>query len=315
VTGFVIRRFGQTVIVTILVTMFTFGLLHLLPGGPVKALLGLKSTQAQVAYFNKLYGYDKPLYVQYGKWIWQLAHGNLGFSYKMNQTVASLIGQYLPKTVVLILCALIISLLVGVPVGVYQATHRNSVGDYALTGVGFIGYSTPSFFIGIVMVQWFAVKWHILPAFAPQTGSWLTVLSQPAALIMPVFTLGFLSYASWSRFMRSDVLENLVQDYVRTARAKGASERRVLWGHIFRNSLITIVTLLGLSLPAVVGGAVLVEDVFNYPGMGYLFIQAANSLDFDLLLGITVIGTLLTVFGNLLADIGYAVLDPRVRYS
>lgn len=313
-TGFIIRRLGQTVIVTILVTMATFGLLHLLPGGPVHALLGVKATPQQVAHFNQLYGYDKPLYVQYGKWIWQLLHGNLGFSYKMNQTVGSLVLQYMPKTVVLITMSLIISLVFGIPVGIYQAVRRNSAGDYTLTAIGFIGYSTPSFFIGIVLVQWFAVKWHILPAFAP-TGSVAQILAQPAALVMPVFTLGFLSYAAWSRFMRSDVLDNLVQDYVRTARAKGASERRVLWGHIFRNSLITIVTLLGLSLPAVVGGAVIVEDVFNYPGMGWLFIQAANGYDFDLLLGITVIGTILTIAGNLFADIGYAVLDPRVRFS
>jgi peptide/nickel transport system permease protein len=315
VTGFIIRRLGQTVIVTLLVTMFTFGLLHLLPGGPVHALLGVKASPAQVAHFNALYGYNKPVYVQYAKWIWQLAHGNLGFSYKMNQSVASLVGQYLPKTVALLFLATILSLLLGIPVGVYQAMRRNSVGDYALTGISFIGYATPYFFVGIIMIQWLSVKWHILPAFAPQSGSVWGVLSQPAALIMPVFTLSFLSFASWSRFMRSDVLDNMVQDYVRTARAKGASERRVLWGHIFRNSLITIVTLLGLSLPALVGGAVVVEDVFNYPGMGWLFIQAANSYDFNLLLGITVIGTILTIVGNLLADIGYAVLDPRVRYS
>jgi peptide/nickel transport system permease protein len=314
VTGFIIRRVGQTVIVLILVSMATFGLLHLLPGGPVRALLGIKASKVEIAHFNALYGYNKPLYVQYVKWIWSLLHGNLGFSYKMNQTVASLIGQYLPKTVVLIVLALIVSLIFGIPAGIYQARHRNSPGDYVLTAISFIGYATPFFFIGIILIQWFAVKWHILPAFAP-TGSVLQILGDPAGLIMPVFTLGFLSFASWSRFMRSDVLDNLIQDYVRTARAKGASERRVMYGHVFRNSLITIVTLLGLSLPGVVGGAVVVEDVFNYPGMGWLFIQAANAYDFDLLLGITVIGCLLTVLGNLLADIGYAVLDPRVRYS
>jgi peptide/nickel transport system permease protein len=314
VTGFIIRRLGQTVIVTILVSIVTFGLLHLLPGGPVHALLGIKATPAQIAHFNKLYGYDQPVYVQYGKWMWQLLHGNLGFSYKFSQSVSSLIGQYAPKTIVLISISIVVSLAFGIPLGIYQAVRRYTVGDYVLTGISFIGYSTPAFFVGIVMIQFLAVKWHILPAFAPQ-GSVLQILSQPAALIMPVFTLSFLGYASWSRFMRSSVLDNIVQDYVRTARAKGASERRVLFGHIFRNSLITIVTLLGLSLPALVGGAVIVEDVFNYPGMGWLFIQAALNIDFDLMLGIVVIATLLTIIGNLLADIGYAVLDPRVRYS
>jgi peptide/nickel transport system permease protein len=315
VTGFVIRRLGQTIIVTILVTMATFGLLHLLPGGPVHALLGIKATPQQIAHFNAVYGYDKPVYVQYAKWIWALLHGNLGYSYKMNQSVGSILASYAPKTIVLIGIAIVVSLIFGVPLGIYQAVHRNTVSDYTLTTISFIGYATPYFFIGILLIQWFAVKWHLLPAEAPQSSTVWGILSDPAALIMPVFTLAFLGYASWSRFMRSSVLDNIVQDYVRTARAKGASERRVLWGHIFRNSLITIVTLLGLSLPGLVGGAVIVEDVFNYPGMGWLFIQAANTLDFDLMLGIVLIGTVLTILGNLFADIGYAVLDPRVRYS
>jgi peptide/nickel transport system permease protein len=141
------------------------------------------------------------------------------------------------------------------------------------------------------------------------------VLSQPRALVLPVTAYAFLLYALWSRFMRSSVMDNLVQDYVRTARAKGASERRVLWGHIFRNSLISIVTLLGLSLPSLVAGAVFVEVVFNYPGMGLAFVTAASNVDYQVLLGITVVTAVATVFGNLLADVGYAVLDPRVRYS
>jgi len=315
VIGFLVRRCLQAVIVTIIVTIVTFILLHLLPGGPIRALLGPRATPQQVAHYNVLYGYNRPLVVQYWKWIVQLAQGNLGYSVKLNETVAYGINQALPKTIVLIGLGTVVSLIFGIPLGIYQAVKRYTVGDYVLTGISFIGYATPTFFIGVLLIDWFAVSLRIFPTEAPQGNTLGQVLSQPLGLVLPVLTYAFLGYAGWSRYMRSSVMDNLVQDYVRTARAKGASERRVLWGHIFRNSLITIVTLLGLSLPALVGGAVIIEVVFNYPGMGLLFYNAAQNYDFQMLLGVTLIGTIATILGNLLADIGYAALDPRVRYN
>ena len=312
--GYLVRRVGQSIIVLFFVTVFTLFLVHLFPGGPIRALLGPKATPTQVAFYNNLYGFNKPFYVQYIKWVGQLLSGNLGYSPKLNLTVAAEIGQDLPKTVVLVVLGLGVSLLVGVPLGIYQAVRRNSVGDYILTGISFLGYSTPTFFVGLILVDWFAVDTHIFPAFAPQSSSVLTILSQPRALILPVVSYGFVLYALWSRFMRSSTMDSMVQDYVRTARAKGASERRVIWGHVFRNSLVSIVTLLGLSLPVLVSGAIFVEVVFNYPGMGLAFYQAALNVDYETLLGFTVLATLATIIGNLLADIGYAVLDPRVRY-
>ena len=312
--GYLVRRVGQSIIVLFFVTVFTLFLVHLFPGGPIRALLGPKATPTQVAFYNNLYGFNKPFYVQYIKWVGQLLSGNLGYSPKLNLTVAAEIGQDLPKTIVLVVLGLGVSLLVGVPLGIYQAVRRNSVGDYILTGISFLGYSTPTFFVGLILVDWFAVDTHIFPAFAPQSSSVLTILSQPRALILPVVSYGFVLYALWSRFMRSSTMDSMVQDYVRTARAKGASERRVIWGHVFRNSLVSIVTLLGLSLPVLVSGAIFVEVVFNYPGMGLAFYQAALNVDYETLLGFTVLATLATIIGNLLADIGYAVLDPRVRY-
>ena len=312
--GFLIRRIGQAIIVLFLVTVFTLALVHLFPGGPVRALLGERATPFEINYFNHLYGFDQPFYVQYIKWVDQLLHGNLGFSYHLNQSVASLIGQALPKTIVLVLLGTIVSLIFGIPLGVYQAVHRNTVGDYVLTGVSFLGYATPTFFLGIVLVSWFSVDVHLFPPFAPQSSSVISILGQPRALVLPVVTYAFLLYALWSRYMRSSVLDNLVQDYVRTARAKGASERRVIWGHVFRNSLVSIVTLLGLSLPTLVAGAIFIEVVFNYPGMGLAFYQAALNVDYEVLLGFTVLATVATILGNLLADVGYALLDPRVRY-
>jgi peptide/nickel transport system permease protein len=159
------------------------------------------------------------------------------------------------------------------------------------------------------------VDLHIFPPFAPSAASIAGQFADPAALVLPVATYAFVAFALWSRFMRSSVMDNIVQDYVRTARAKGASERRVLWGHIFRNSLISIVTLLGLQLPVIIAGSIFIEYVFNYPGMGLLFFNSALKTDIQMMLAITVLTTLVTIVGNLLADIAYAVLDPRVRYS
>jgi peptide/nickel transport system permease protein len=314
VTGFLIRRVLQMFLVLFLVTLFTLLLVRLLPGGPIRGLIGPRATPAQIAYYNRLYGFDRPIYVQYGKWVWQLLQGNFGYSVKLNQSVVSLIANKLPKTIILVALGLMVSLLLGIPLGIYQAVRRYTVGDYVLTGISFLGYATPTFFFSLLLVEWFAIDIHLFPPFGPQGNTVLQVLSQPNALVLPVIAEAFLGYALWSRFMRSSVMDNLVQDYVRTARAKGASERRVLWGHIFRNSLISIVTLLGLSLPSLVAGTVFVEVVFNYPGMGLAFVQAAGNFDFQVLLGITVVTAVATILGNLLADIGYAVLDPRVRY-
>jgi peptide/nickel transport system permease protein len=268
-----------------------------------------------VAYYNHLYGFDRPFVVQYGKWVWQLLQGNLGYSVKLNQSVVSLVAQDLPKTVVLVAIGTVLSLIVAIPLGVYQAVRRYTIGDYALTGLSFLGYAAPTFFVALLLIEWLSVDIHLFPAQGPQGTSVGQILSQPKALALPVIAFAFVGYALWSRYMRSSVMDNLVQDYVRTARAKGASERRVLWVHVFRNSLITIVTLLGLSIPSLVAGAIFIEYVFNYPGMGLAFYQAAINVDYQTLLGFTVIATLATVAGNLIADVGYAVLDPRVRYS
>ena len=312
--GFLIRRIGQALIVLVIVTVVTLGIVHLFPGGPVRALLGPKATAEQIAYYTHLYGFDQPFYVQYVKWIGQLLQGNFGFSDKLNQSVTGLIGQDLPKTIVLVLLGTIVSLLFGIPLGVYQAVRRYTIGDYALTAISFLGYATPTFFFGLVLVDLLAVRTHVFPPFAPNSSSVLAILGDPRALVLPVVSYAFLLYALWSRYMRSSVMDNLVQDYVRTARAKGASERRVIWGHVFRNSLVSIVTLLGLSLPTLVAGAIFIEVVFNYPGMGLAFYTAALNVDYQVLLGFTVLATVATVLGNLLADIGYAILDPRVRY-
>jgi peptide/nickel transport system permease protein len=312
--GFLIRRVLQAIVVAFFVTVITLLLIHLFPGGPVRALLGPRATPQQIASINVQYGFNRPLYVQYGKWIWQLLHGNLGYSVKLNQTVTSELSTHLPNTLVLVVLGTAVSLLAGIPLGIYQAVRRYTFGDYVLTGVSFLGYAAPTFFVALMLVEWFAVDIKLFPS-GVSGDTFGSLLADPRQLVLPVLAYAFLLYALWSRYMRSSVMDNLVQDYVRTARAKGASERRVLWGHVFRNSLISIVTLLGLSLPTLIAGSIFIEYVFNWPGMGLAFYQAAENVDYASLLGLTLVATAATILGNLLADVGYAVLDPRVRYT
>ncbi|HEY4008176.1 MAG TPA: ABC transporter permease [Pseudonocardia sp.] len=314
-TAFLLRRLLQAVVVVLLVTVIVFILLHLLPGGPARAQLGPRATPIAIADFNHRMGYDRPLPVQYGSWLGQLVTGNLGFSVKFNQSVTSLIAERLPKTLLLTVLSTVLALVVAIPLGMVQAVRRNQASDYAITFWAFVFYATPPFFLGVVLIVVFSVYLPILPAEAPQSSSLGVILSQPAGLILPVLTLALLTIAQFSRYMRSSAIENLAEDYVRTARAKGAGERTVLVRHVLPNSLIPIATLLGLSLPTIFSGALITEAVFNFPGMGQLFWTAAHTQDYPIMLGITVLVGVATVLGSLLADLAYAALDPRVRYA
>jgi peptide/nickel transport system permease protein len=314
-TGFITRRLLQSIVVVLLVTVIVFILLHLLPGGPARAQLGPRATPVAIANFNHQMGYDRPVPIQYWDWLTQLVTGNLGFSVKFNQSVVSLIGERLPKTLVLTILSTVFALVVAIPLGMVQAVRRNHAADYTITFWAFVFYSTPSFFLGVVLIVVFSVYLPILPAEAPQSSSLGVILSQPAGLVLPVLTLALLTIAQFSRYMRSSVIDTLTEDYVRTARAKGAGERIVLIRHVLRNSLIPIATLLGLSLPAIFSGALITEAVFNFPGMGQLFWTAAQTQDYPVMLGVTVLVGVATVVGSLLADLAYAVLDPRVRFA
>jgi peptide/nickel transport system permease protein len=315
VTGFLLRRVGQAVVVLLLVSLIVFILLHLLPGGAARAILGPRASPTQIAHFNHENGLDKPVLQQFLIWLKHLAQGDLGYSYRLNQSVSSLIWEKLPKTILLNFLALVFAVVIAVPIGVWQAVRRNSVFDYTATFLGFVFYSTPIFFLSLMLVLWFSLNLGWFPAQAPQADTVLGILSQPAGLVLPVASLVLLDVALFTRYMRSAMLDNLVQDYVRTAYAKGAGRTRVVYGHVLRNSLIPMVTILGLSLPVLLAGSLVTEQVFNYPGMGLLFYQEAVTNDYPVLLGVTLVVGVATVLGNLLADIGYAVLDPRVRYS
>jgi peptide/nickel transport system permease protein len=304
----------QSVVVLLLVTMIMFIMFHLLPGNPARAELGVKAQPAAVAAFDKLNGFNKPVWYQFWIYLDHLAHGNLGFSYIQNASVAQLFAQRFPKSILLVGLATAVAILIAIPLGIFQAVRRNKPDDYVLTGTSFVLYSFPTFWLGIVLIELFAITFHLLPPTAPEGTSVGSILANWTGLILPVSTLALVSIAAYSRYMRSAMIDSLAQDYIRTAKAKGLSKKAVLFRHAMRNSLIPMVTLIGLSIPGVLSGAVITESVFNYPGVGLLFIQSADSEDFSVLLGLTLVAAVGVIVGNLVADIGYAVLDPRIRY-
>ncbi|MGH7666702.1 MAG: ABC transporter permease [Candidatus Dormibacteria bacterium] len=311
-TAYLVRRLAHALIVLVGVSLIVFLLLHLLPGGPARASLGLRANAASIAAFNKQYGLNQPLPIQYVVWLGQLLHGNLGFSYKLNQSVDSLLAENIPRTLVLAGSATVVAVAVAVPLGIYQAARRNSPEDYVLTGLSFIFYSMPSFFLGLVLI---IVLSDVLPLF-PSTGPTATapLADQLSNLVLPVLTLTLITVALFSRYMRSSVLDNLAEDYVRTAAAKGSGRARILFRHVLPNALLPIITLVGLSLPGILGGALIVESLFNYPGMGLLFWNAAQTEDFPVMLGTSLVIGVGVVTGSLLADVLYGIADPRVRY-
>jgi peptide/nickel transport system permease protein len=317
VTGYLIRRVVQSIIVVLGVVLLTFLLSHLYAkDAAAHAALGPKASPAQIQQFNHQNHYDRSIYYQFGIYTWNIfRHADLGFSYRYNESVRQLIDERIPKTLVLVGISTVFALIVAIPLGILQVVRRNKPVDYLLTGVSFVGYAMPAFLLGELLILWFALDLHWFSFEAPQAQSVWGILSDPRALVLPVFTLAVLTIAGFSRYMRSSMMEALTEDYIRTARAKGASPRRVLYRHALRNALIPIITLLGLTLPAIVGGAIITETVFNYPGMGLLTTNAATQNDVPLLIGTTFVAAIATVLGNLIADVLYVVVDPRVRYA
>jgi peptide/nickel transport system permease protein len=315
VTGFLVRRLLQAVAVIIGVIAFMFILIHLIPGGEARAVLGPKAQPVAIATFNRENGLDLPLWDQFVHYLWNLATFNLGRSYVFNQTVNSLIATALPKTLILVGLSTLFAVVVAIPLGIYQVVRRNKPEDYIITGFTFVLYAMPAFLLGTLLILWFAIDIPIFPTQAPQSPSVWGILSDPRALVLPVITLSAITIASFSRYMRSSMMETMTEDFIRTARAKGASSRRVLYIHGLRNAIIPIITLLGLSIGLIVSGAVITESVFNFPGMGLLAVNSAFREDIPTLLGVTFVVTVATILGNLLADILYAVVDPRIRYA
>ncbi|MDR6866035.1 peptide/nickel transport system permease protein [Microbacterium resistens] len=311
---YLLRRIGQGVIVILLVTLIVFALLHLaLPEGPAVGVLGMQATQEQIDAFNRENGFDLPVWQQYLNFVAQLLRGDLGDSFKLNRPVADAIGQRLPKTLMLALISMLVALVIAIPMGIFQAVRRGKAADYIITTWNFIVYSTPSFFLGLILVVVFAQWLRLVPAQAPQGDTVLDVLAKPAGLVLPVVTAALGIIATFSRYMRSATIDNLSEDYVRTARAKGTPVPVVITRHVVRNSLTPVIAMLGYYLPVMFGGMIVVESLFNYPGMGLLFWTSAQTSDYPVLLGCIMVIAVATVIGSLLADIIQALLDPRTR--
>ncbi|QRV02228.1 ABC transporter permease [Arcanobacterium phocisimile] len=312
---YISRRLVQSLVVVVLVTIITFTILHMLPGGAARSALGLQATQEQLDAYSRQMGYDRPLYEQYFTYINQLIHGELGTSFALNMDVADAIAQRLPKTMLLSFLGLVLAVVIAIPLGMLQAWKRNRWPDYLITAIALLMYSTPLFFMGLLLIVLFSQVWGVLPPEAPQGFTVSEMLSQWQGLILPAVTLAIVSLAAYTRYVRSSMVDNLEENYIRTARAKGLSESRVVIKHAMRNSLFPVITLLGMSLPGLFSGGLVVESLFNYPGMGLMYWQAAQGRDYPILLAVTTIISIATVIGALLADIMYAIADPRVRYG
>jgi peptide/nickel transport system permease protein len=312
--GYIIRRLATAVIVVLGVAVIIFALLHWLAPSPVYDVLGPKAQPAAVISWNKLHGYDRPEIAQFFSYLGDLLHLNFGYSYKLSQSVSALFQENAGRSAYLTLAALLLSLIIAVPLGIMQAVRRNTFGDYTFTTLNFVLYSMPSFFLGLILIQFLALDWGIFPSTVSDsiTTAWQAFV-HPTQLTLPIVTLAAINVASFSRYMRSSALDNLAQDYIRLARAKGLSERSVLFRHLLRNACLPMITLLGLSIPALLAGNLLTEYLFNYPGLGLLFYTALGNLDYNVLLAYVILGAILTVLGNLIADIAITVADPRVR--
>lgn len=314
-TAFIVRRVGQAVIVVLGVTVVTFLLEHLIPGNLARAILGTRASAAAIAAFNRANGLDRPLVEQYATFLGHLARGDLGYSYRLNQSVDSLVVHQLPNDLLIVGTALVLALVIAIPLGMAQAVRRNRALDHLATSAAFALYSMPSYWLAILLIAGLSIAVRAFPAEAPQAATVGGMLADPRALVLPVLTLTLVNVALFSRYMRAAAIGTLAEDYIRVARAKGLPARLVLWRHVLRNSLVSVTTLVGLSFPAILTSGLVVEYVFNVPGVGLTYYTAAVNSDYPVELGITVLVGVVTVVGNLCADLAYAVLDPRVRYD
>jgi peptide/nickel transport system permease protein len=314
-TAYLIRRFVTSIIVVLGVSVFIFFLLHLIYPSPAQDILGPKATQAAVNSWNHQHGFDRPWLVQYLNYMNRLIHGNLGFSYKVNQSVAALFQERWARSAYLSGISLILAVVIAIPVGIYQAAKRNSVGDTVVTSLAFVTYAMPVFFLALILIQVFALSFPIFNYEASQSLSVWHVMGDWHSMTLPIATLTLISVAGFSRYMRSTSIDTLAQDYIKAARAKGLPERLVLYRHLLRNACLPLVTLIGLSIPFLLAGNLITEQVFNYQGLGLLFFNSLNNVDYNVLLAYTLIGAILTVAGNLVADLALTVADPRIRLS
>ncbi|HEY9854514.1 MAG TPA: ABC transporter permease [Stenomitos sp.] len=314
-TRYLARRLLTAVPLLIGISALLFILMNQVPGGPL-AVYGANPHMhaADRARLIHAMGLDLPIHMRYFKWLLAAVQGDLGHSIFTGRPVLEMIAERTPNTLVLMGLSTVVSLVVGIALGVYSAIKPYSKFDYAATTASFLGYSLPTFWFGIMLMMVFAAKLHWLPAGGMhslgQEGNWVDGLSY---LVLPVTVLSIVSVASWSRFMRSSMLEVLRADFIRTARAKGQTERVVIGYHALRNALLPVVTVVMMAMPGLFGGAVMTETIFAWPGIGRLFYDSMGKSDYPVMMGVLMISAVLVVVFNLLADVLYSVVDPRIQ--
>jgi peptide/nickel transport system permease protein len=267
-SAYLIRRFGTSVIILVGISIFMFVLLRAVFPSPAIIVLGPKASPLAVKIWNEQNGFNKPVIVQYWNYVYGVFHGNLGYSYKLNQSVTALLGERWARSAYLSGAGLVLAILISIPLGIFQAVKRNSFGDQAITSVAFTAYAMPDFLFYLIGIQIFALSFHIFGFEASQSTSIFTVIGDWHDMTLPIVCLTLLVLAGYSRYMRGSAMEALAQDYIKTARAKGLPERLVLWRHLVRNACLPMITLIGLSIPALLAGNLIAEFVFNYDGLG-----------------------------------------------
>lgn len=310
---FVARRILVSIVVLIGISLVVFLMLHMISESPGRTVLGQQASQAAVDAFNQENGFDRPVLIQYLDYLGQLLQGNLGRSYKLNEDVSTLLLQNAPRSAVLSLTGLLLALVIAIPLGILQAVRRGRFIDRAATSVSYLLYATPSFLIALVLIGVFSQTIPLFPAEASQSTSPWVVFTDPRSMALPLITLAATNIVVFSQYQRSSALEQLGMDYIKVARAKGASERIVLTRHLLRNAITPIITLVGVLIPTLLAGNLIVESVFNYPGLGLLFLNSLHREDYPVLLAYTLIGGALTVVGNLVADLVVARADRRIE--
>jgi peptide/nickel transport system permease protein len=312
--AYVLRRLLATIPTLLLLSLMVFAIVHLTPGDPVSFMLGDEATPEVAKAMRERLGLDQPLAVQYGKWLIRSVTGDLGRSMRSNMPVSEAIMQRMPVSVELAAIAMLISLSLAIPAGILSATRRNSLVDTGATVGALVGVSMPNFMLGFFLIYVFSLQLRLLPP-----SGWVPLGEDLSlnlkSVLMPAITLGAAAAAIVTRMTRSSLLEVLSLDYVRTARAKGLAERRVILKHAFKNALVPVVTIVGLQVGHLLGGAIITETLFGLPGMGRLMVDAINTRDYPIVQGVVLFSAVIFLTANLLVDVAYAALDPRIRYS
>lgn len=321
---YLIKRILLMVPLLLGITVICFFVMHLAPGKPtdLQTQMNPKASAEMKQRLMKLYELDKPVHLQYWSWLKKLSRGDLGTSFSSDhRPVAEKILERLPITITINVLSLLIIIAIAVPIGVLSAVHQDSLFDKITAVIVFIGFAVPTFWLALLLMIFFGIHLGWLPISGLRSlnyeylSIWGQLTDLARHLILPVFISAFGGLAGLSRYMRANMLEVIRQDYILTARAKGLSERQVIYRHALRNALLPAITILGLSIPGLIGGSVIFETIFAIPGMGQLFYMSVMARDYPVVMGILLIGAILTLAGNLIADVSYAIADPRIRIS